>query len=121
MRRQSPAHGSIVGNYRLSARKLCVHMQSRQKPACRAFDIALDARYLSREKGLRVAFKRKVRVKAVGRIYVRVAVHYSVSQKLGVRKRGYHRKHPLLFAEFQVGLEPDEVVSSALFVFLSQL
>ena len=48
-------------------------------------------------------------------------MHHAVADKLGVFKRRYHGKHPLLLAPGQVGLKADNIINSALGVVLSQL
>ena len=48
-------------------------------------------------------------------------MHYAIAHELRVFKPGYHRKYALLLAEFQVGLESDQVVHRAVPVLLAEL
>lgn len=57
----------------------------------------------------------------LGRIHKGIAVHDAIPGKDRVFQTGDHREYPLLFREFEVGLEADDVVEGAGFILPAQL
>ena len=57
--------------------------------------------------------------KAFGRIEIRIAVHYAVSDVFGILKSGDHAENALLLRPFESCLESDKVIHRTLPVVLS--
>ena len=57
----------------------------------------------------------------LGRIHKGIAVHDAIPGKDRVFQTGDHREYPLLFREFEVGLEADDVVEGAGLILPAQL
>ncbi len=96
-------------------------LNAHQKAAGGGLHIALHAGHLPGKGNAGFFFQPVVPVQQPGRIQERIPVHDAVPQKFRVVQGGDHGKHPPLLREFQMGLEPHQVIDAALGVVPPQL
>src|SRR5579863_5361038 len=94
------------------AERLTSRRAARDEPRRNRFHVAFHSRNLPREKNIRRGPEPQRLREQRGTVYIRVAMHLAIAQKLGMLETRNHAQDPLLVAEAHVILESHQVVAA---------